>query len=290
MREDPQTLVSTEWLADRLARESASVVVIDASWHLPGSGRDAEAEFLAGRIPGARRFDLDRVADAESLLPHMAPSAEVFRRAAADLGVGSDTQVVAYDSLGLFSAARAWWTFRLMGHGAVAVLDGGLPKWLSEGRPVEAGEPAAARMAVAPEPSPEVGRVADAEDVARALAEGRAQVVDARGRARFRGEAAEPRPGLRAGHMPGAFNLPFGEVLNADGTMKDEDGIRAALAGEGVDPAQPVIATCGSGVTAAILALALERLGRVAAVYDGSWAEWGAVPESGPARPVATGP
>jgi thiosulfate/3-mercaptopyruvate sulfurtransferase len=290
MREDPQTLVSTDWLAGRLARDLASVVVLDASWHMPGAGRDAKAEFLAGRIPGARRFDIDRVSDHESPLPHMAPSAEAFRAAAQALGIGPDTQVVAYDSVGLFSAARAWWTFRLMGHRTVAVLDGGLPKWVSEGRPVETGEVGAARPVPPVEVSREAGRVVGAEDVALALAEGSAQVLDARGRARFRGEAAEPRPGLRAGHMPGAFNVPFGDVLNPDGTLKDEDGIRAALAGEGVDPMRPIITTCGSGVTAAILALALERLGRVAALYDGSWAEWGAVSESGPTRPVATGP
>lgn len=283
MTDDPTTLVSTTWLAARLGEPG--LVILDASWHLPASGRDAEVEFRAAHVPGARRFDLDAVSDPDSDLPHMAPTVGAFAEALRGWGVSRGSQVVVYDTAGLFSAARAWWTFRLMGHGAVTVLDGGLPKWRAEGRPVEGGGAAPPADVRSVDAVPDPALLATADDVARALATGEAQVLDARSRGRFEGTAPEPRPGMRPGHMPGAVSLPFGEVLNADGTMKDRDGIEAALAAEGVDPAEPVIATCGSGVTAAILSLALARLGRAAAVYDGSWAEWG----SDPSRPVSTG-
>jgi thiosulfate/3-mercaptopyruvate sulfurtransferase len=277
-------LVTTDWLAARLG--APGLALLDASWHLPGSGRDAGAEFLAARLPRARRWDLDAISDRDRPLPHMAPGPDAFGAALAGLGLGGGEMVVVYDSHGIFSAPRAWWTFRLMGWDRVAVLDGGLPKWRAEGRPLDSGPADAPAPSRPPTPRPEAGRVADAEAVARALATGAAQVVDVRPATRFRGEAPEPRPGLRPGHMPGARSLPFAEVLNADGTLKDAAGLRAVLAAAGVDPARPVVATCGSGVTAAILALALERLGRTVAVYDGSWAEWGADAR----RPIATGP
>ena len=280
MRDDPRTLVSTEWLAQRLGE--AGLVVLDASWHMPSAGRDPEAEFRAAHIPGARRFDIDALSDHGSPLPHMAPPVSDFAAWMAREGIGAGTQVVVYDSLGIFSAPRAWWTFRRMGHDRVAVLDGGLPKWLAEKGPVEAGVSA---PAISEEPAlvPDRSWVRTADEVAEALRYGSAVVLDARSAARFRGEAPEPRPGLASGHMPGARSLPFAQVLNPDGTMKDDAALAEALEAAGVDPGRPVVTSCGSGVTAAILSLALERLGRTHALYDGSWAEWGAG-----GRPVET--
>lgn len=275
-KDDPRTLVSTGWLADHLA--DPDLRVIDASWYLPEMGRNARAEYDAGHIPGARFVDLDDLSDQRSPLPHMAPPAEKFISRMRGLGIGDGHQVVVYDGMGLFSAARIWWLFRLMGKTDVAVLDGGLPKWQAEGRPLEDLPPVLRDRHITVQR--QAHWVKDVSQVAAASKLGDWQIVDARPAARFRGEAPEPRPGLRAGHIPGSVNLPFTELLNPDGTMKSDEGLRAALAAAGVDLDRPVITTCGSGVTAAIINLALERLGhRRHALYDGSWSEWGQFPD-----------
>ncbi len=270
--DDPKTLVSTAWLAAHL--KDPDLRVIDASWYLPDAGRDAKAEYQVAHIPGARFFDIDEITDSRSNLPHMAPPPEKFVARMRAMGIGDGHQVVVYDGAGLFSAARVWWTFRLMGKTDIAVLDGGFPKWQAEGRDVEDMPPVLRdrHMTV----SRQNHLVKDVTQVAHAAKLGEAEIIDARGAARFKGEAPEPRPGLRSGHIPGAKNVPFSTLLNPDGTMKSLDGLRAAFEGAGVNLSKPAITTCGSGVTAAVLSLALERLGhRNHALYDGSWAEWG---------------
>jgi len=270
--DDPKTLVSTDWLAAHL--KDPDLRVIDASWYLPDAKRDAKAEYAAAHIPGARFFDIDEITDQRSNLPHMAPPPEKFISRLRAMGIGDGHQVVIYDGSGLFSAARVWWTFRLMGKTDVAVLDGGFPKWQAEGREIEDMPPIVRdrHMTV----SRQNQLVKDVTQVAHAAKLAEAEIIDARSAARFKGEAPEPRPGLRSGHIPGSKNVPFSTLLNADGTMKTLEALRATFEAAGVSLTKPAITTCGSGVTAAVLSLALERIGhRNHALYDGSWAEWG---------------
>ena len=285
MTDDPKTLVSTDWLAAHL--KDPDLRVLDASWYLPNAGRDARAEYAAGHIPGARFFDIDEISDSRSNLPHMAPPPEKFISRMRAMGVGDGHQVVVYDGSGLFSAARVWWTFRLMGKADIAVLDGGLPKWRAEGREIEDMNPVVKdrHMTI----SRQSQLVKDVTQVAHSAKLGEAVIVDARSAARFEGTAPEPREGLRGGHIPGARNVPYTAVLNGDGTMKSLPELRAVFESAGVDLNKPVITSCGSGVTAAVLSLALERLGhRNHSLYDGSWSEWGMYDdlavEKGPAR------
>ncbi|MDZ4087305.1 MAG: 3-mercaptopyruvate sulfurtransferase [Tabrizicola sp.] len=271
-QDDPRTLVSTDWLAKHL--RDPDLRVLDASWYLPAQNRDAKAEYAAGHIPGARFFDIDEISDQRSSLPHMAPPPEKFISRMRAMGVGDGHQVVIYDGSGIFSAARVWWTFRLMGKTDVAVLDGGFPKWQAEGREIEDMPPVVRdrHMTV----SRQNQLVKDVTQVAHSAKLGEAEILDARSVARFRGEAPEPRAGLRSGHIPGSKNLPYSEVLNPDGTMKSPSALLQVFQAAGIDLKKPAITTCGSGVTAAVLSLALERMGhRNHALYDGSWAEWG---------------
>jgi thiosulfate/3-mercaptopyruvate sulfurtransferase len=267
-------LVSTEWLADHL--DDPHVLILDASWHLPASKRNAREEFLAGHIPGAAFFDLDDTSDPNTTLPHMLPSPEKFAADLKRLGASDAKHIICYDSVGLFSAARLWWMLKWFGHDRVSVLDGGLLKWKAEGRPLQSGEarkPEARHFT--PNLKPKIVRTLN--DVSTALQTNSAQLADARSPTRFRGEEPEPRANVKPGHMPGAHNVRYASLINTDGTLKNKAELKANFEAAGINLANPVITTCGSGVTAAILYLALAELGHdKTSLYDGSWAEWGA--------------
>jgi thiosulfate/3-mercaptopyruvate sulfurtransferase len=266
------TVVSTEWLAKHLGEPDLRV--IDGTWHMPHLKRDAHAEFLAAHIPGAVFFDIDRIADRATSLPHMLPAADEFAEAMGALGIATDDRVVVYDARGVVSAARVWWTFRVFGHDRVAVLDGGFRAWKAEGRPTASGEPAPTRRPFRAALRPELVRDLDA--MRRNVATPVEQIVDARSRGRFDGTESEPRAGLRGGHIPGSLNLPYETLYRPDGTLLPPAALRSAFIDAGVDLGKPITTTCGSGITASVLALALHLVGRPeVAVYDGSWTEWG---------------
>lgn len=270
---DRQALVSTAWLAERLGEPG--IRPVDASWHLPAAGRDPRAEYLHAHIPGAVFFDLERSSDPGNPLPHMLPAPGVFAERMASLGLSSTDMIVVYDASGKnMTAPRAWWMFRVMGHARVAVLDGGFGKWVREGRPVESGEAGLPRGTFTARL--DASRVRDAESLRANLSLRREQVIDARSAGRFAGTAPEPRPGLRGGHIPESRNLPFTELVNDDGVLLPPEELAARFGQAGIDLHAPIVATCGSGVTAAALVHALYLLGHdETALYDGSWSEWG---------------
>lgn len=270
--DDPTTLVSTDWLAQHLS--DPDIRILDASWYLPDAERDPKAEYEAAHIPGARFFDIDEISDNRSDLPHMAPPPEKFMSRLRAMGVGDGHQVVVYDGMGLFSAARVWWLFKLMGKTDVAVLDGGFAKWQAEGRPEEDLAPVIRDRHMTT--SRRNHLMKDVTQVAQASKIGDHEILDARAPSRFAGAEPEPRAGLRAGHIPNSKNVHYRTLLNDDGTIKSPEALRAVFREAGVDLDKPVITTCGSGVTAAIINLALARIGHVNhALYDGSWSEWG---------------
>ncbi len=268
-------LVSTDWLAERL--RDRDLVVVDGSYPPPGEKRDITAEYRAGHIPGAVFFDIDAVSDHSTELPHMLPGPTQFGEAAGALGIGDGDTIVVYDSTGLYSAARVWWTFRLFGAENVRILDGGLPQWKAEGRPLEKGDGTREPKKFNAEMN--VGAVALLADVRMALTNDSVQVVDARSAERFSGQAPEPRPGLRSGHMPRSFNVPFPRLIE-NGHLASRLRIEKAFKDAGVDLDKPIITTCGSGLTAAILTFALDAIGKEPkGLYDGSWTEWGGRPD-----------
>ena len=277
-------IVETDWLAAHMT--APDLIVVDGSWHLPTSGRNAKAEYLASHIPGAMFFDIDDLSDEKSPLPHMLPATVKFASRMKKMGLGDGLTIVVYDTLGLFSAARVWWTLRAMGHNRVMVLNGGLKKWIAEGRPIEDIAPIKrSERHFTPRLNAEL--IADLDDIKAIVAKRNIQLVDARPAGRFAGIDPEPRAGLRGGHIPGARNVPSASLLNPDGTLKTAAELSTIFKAAGITPEKPVVTTCGSGITASMLSLALAVLGQSnAAVYDGSWAEWGQ--DNG--LPVETGP
>lgn len=269
-------LVSTEWLAKHL--NAPDIRIADASWYLPQTGRDAKVEYRSAHIPGAVFFDIEDLSDEASDLPHMLPSPVKFGSRMRKLGLGDGNLIVVYDGAGIYSSPRGWWMLRAMGHEDVAILDGGFPKWRREGRPVEDLVPNPTRRHFTPRPDASLVRSFEQMQANLGKTE---QVVDARSPSRFHGQEKEHRPGVRAGHMPGSINVHYAELVNADGTMKPPEKLAQLFRERAVDPGRPVVTTCGSGITAAIDLFALTLLGaKEAALYDGSWAEWGARAEA----------